>query len=166
MIVLDIECDGLLDTVSTFHCATTINPLTLEVINYVCPLQLTEAITKEGLVIGHNIIGYDLPALRILTGQDCRPRCFDTLVAARLLSPEGQHSLEVYGKRLGFHKAGYSGGWEQVSEEMKEYCHQDVMLCAVLFLELVKRLHFEEFVGIPNGDISRLQREIRSIKYA
>jgi hypothetical protein len=166
MLVFDIETDGLLETVSKFHCATALNPLTLEVINYEDPFELSKALSSTDLVVGHNIIGYDIPAMEALTGQAISTPRFDTLIGARLLSPEGLHSLEAYGKRLGFPKVEYNGGWSEVTEEMKRYCFQDVMLTAVLFLELIKRLRFFEEVGVPEGDIVRLQRQIRSLKYA
>lgn len=165
MLVFDIETNGLLDTVSKFHCGTTINPITLEVRNYDNPLQLSEALRETDRIVGHNIIGYDIPALRILTGRPIATPRFDTLIAARLLSPEGQHSLDVYGRKLGFPKGDYKGGWEECSEEMKEYCFRDTTLGAVLFLELVKRLRFEERIGIPLGQIPHLQKAIRSLKY-
>jgi DNA polymerase III epsilon subunit-like protein len=165
MLVFDIETNGLLDTVSKFHCGTTVNPLTLEVEHYNDPYKLSLALSETDLIIGHNILGYDLTALHILTGETIVTSRFDTLVAARLLNPEGQHSLEAYGRKLGFPKGDYKGGWENYSEEMGKYCFRDTTLCAVLFLELVKRMRFEENVGIPRSEIPRLQEEIRSLRY-
>ncbi len=165
MLVFDIETNGLLDTVSRFHCGTAIDPLALEVTNYDHPVQLSEALSATNLIIGHNILGYDIPALHILTGLHVQTDRFDTMVAGRLLNPEGQHSLEAYGSKLGFPKIDYQGGWEECSEEMKVYCFRDTALTAVLFLELVKRMKFHDVLGISLKEIPKLQKEIRSMKY-
>ncbi len=38
----------------------------------------------------------------------------------------GLHNLEAWGYRLGIHKAGYEGGWEEWNQAMEDYCVQDV----------------------------------------
>jgi DNA polymerase I-like protein with 3'-5' exonuclease and polymerase domains len=99
-------------------------------------------------LIGHNIQSYDLPILKKLTGWEPRPdvEIFDTFVLSPLIwsdlkdmdfrkiqsgRPElqghaGKHSLQAWGVRVGEHKQDYKGGFEQFSEEMLEYCIQDV----------------------------------------
>ena len=58
--------------------------------------------TKE--VIGHNIIGFDIPVLNKFFGYDIFKNCkiTDTLVLSRLLNPmlEGGHSLKNWGEKL------------------------------------------------------------------
>lgn len=99
MLISDIETNGLLDTVSKFHCGVTIDPATGETIryrpedflNYVRALE-AEAAKPDGLLVFHNGIKYDHAALDILkrklTGKRLnipRQRVFDTLVASRLV---------------------------------------------------------------------------------
>ena len=91
-------------------------------------------------VIGHNIIGYDLPVLRRLYGGEVQGRVVDTLVMARLLWPDrknhpyGGNSLAALGNHLGCYKGDYDGGWDQWSQEMEEYCVQDTLVSYKLFL--------------------------------
>lgn len=90
-----------------------------------------DILKRADTVIGHNIIGYDLPVLRRLYGGDIKGRIYDTLVAAKVLYPDaknhpfGGNSLEDFGKLLGCHKGDYTGGWERWSQEMEDYCIQD-----------------------------------------
>lgn len=82
-------------------------------------------------VAWHNGTFYDVPVLRKLY-KFRSPGIIDTLLISRLLFPDrtqnpvGGHSLEHWGKWLGNHKDEYEGGWDKFSEEMLEYCVQDV----------------------------------------
>lgn len=51
----------------------------------------------------------------------------------------GGHSLEEWGIRLGNHKSEFND-WSHLSEEMIEYCRQDVEVTEELFLRLIKTL--------------------------
>jgi DNA polymerase III alpha subunit (gram-positive type) len=64
MLVFDIETDGLLDQMTTIHCAVTKDYLTGEVLEY-GPEDIEEFVRSLNgqVVIGHNIIGFDLPAI-------------------------------------------------------------------------------------------------------
>lgn len=98
IIVTDIETNGLLDTVSKFHCAYTYDRVTGEWIGYrpddfADYVKAIEMKAAEGYLIAfHNGIGYDWRALKILKksllGSDLnlpKQNIFDTLVAARLV---------------------------------------------------------------------------------
>lgn len=98
------------------------------------------AILREAeTVIGHNIIGYDLPMLRRLYGGDVTGRVFDTLVAARVLWPDaknhpfGGNSLKAFGEHLKCWKGEYDGGWEAWSQAMEDYCVQDTLVSAAIY---------------------------------
>ena len=63
--------------------------------------------TRGALYVGHNILGYDGPTIRRITGADISPaRCIDTLVLSTLYHPSipDGHSLDAWGERLGEHK--------------------------------------------------------------
>jgi len=79
------------------------------------------------VLIGHNIIGYDLPVLDKLLGFEWWGDVEDTLVMSRLDNPsrEGGHSLAAWGTRLNFPKGDYND-WSTYTDEMGEYCKQDV----------------------------------------
>ncbi len=81
-------------------------------------------------LIGHNILGYDIPVLERLLGADfSKCKLTDTLVLSRLGNPsrEGGHSLENWGRLLGCPKGEHSD-WDSFSPEMVEYCEQDVLV--------------------------------------
>ena len=84
--------------------------------------------------IGHNIIGFDLPALGKLLGFEWWGEVEDTLVMSRLDNPsrEGGHSLASWGTRLNFPKGEYDD-WSMYTEEMGEYCKQDVKVLVKLY---------------------------------
>ena len=133
-LVFDIEADGLDPTV--IHCIVAIDPDTNEVYKY-DPTQLEEGLNllaSADKLIGHNIIGYDIPAIEKVTGRDfSHMQLVDTLVLSRLFKPtrEGGHGLESWGYRLKFNKGDYGqseGAWDKYTPEMLEYCVNDVEL--------------------------------------
>ncbi len=133
-LVFDIEADGLDPTV--IHCIVAIDPDTNEVYKY-DPTQLEEGLNllaSADKLIGHNIIGYDIPAIEKVTGRDLSHiQVVDTLVLSRLFKPtrEGGHGLESWGYRLKFNKGDYGqseGAWDKYTPEMLEYCVNDVEL--------------------------------------
>lgn len=109
--------------------------------------ECEEFIQSADVIIGHNLIGFDVPV-----GSRARNKCrfyrkdreamLDTLVMSRLAFPHladldyrrkdfdkkfiGSHSMKAWGLRLGNNKTEYCGGFDELSEEMIEYCKQDV----------------------------------------
>ncbi|MGL5015097.1 MAG: hypothetical protein ACRC6V_12550, partial [Bacteroidales bacterium] len=65
----------------------------------------------------------------------------DTLVLSRMLEPDRiqGHSLDSWGKSLGCHKGDFGkqeNAWEVFTEEMYEYCEQDVAVTLKLYEHL------------------------------
>tara|TARA_R100001377_G_scaffold76587_1_gene53552 strand:- start:360 stop:2105 length:1746 start_codon:yes stop_codon:yes gene_type:complete len=129
-LVFDIETDGLDATL--IHCIVAVdeenNTYTFD------PTQIEEGVAflqQATKLIGHNIIGFDIPVIKKLTGIDLynKNKVIDTLVLSRLFKPsrEGGHSLEKWGYRLGFGKGSYED-WTTFSQEMLDYCITDVKL--------------------------------------
>ncbi|ASD51034.1 DNA polymerase [Pasteurella phage PHB01] len=98
MIISDIEANGLLDTVSRFHCAVTYDTATGETKKYrptdfeVYLRDLEKVVTANGLVTFHNGYKYDIQALNILAKQYGikwsgipQRNSIDTLVLSRLI---------------------------------------------------------------------------------
>jgi hypothetical protein len=129
--VFDIEANGLLDTITRVWSLVVRDLQTGEKFSYT-PDEIQTGLKKleeYDVLIGHNIIGYDLPALaRTMDWHKYESkRVVDTLVISRYLWPERPwgHSLEDWGVRLGNPKIHFDQ-WDHWSEEMQTYCEQDV----------------------------------------
>ena len=136
MIYLDLEADGLNPT--RIWCVVTrengVNTVHKD------PGSLTRALEGSVSVVGHNLIGYDLPVLKRLWGVSVAPeRIVDTLVLSRLYDPirAGGHSLKVWGERLGFPKGDHDD-WSCLSTAMIEYCERDTEVTEAVHKQLVK----------------------------
>ena len=100
-------------------------------------------------IIGHNIISFDIPLIKKLyTYFNPSGVIIDTLLLSRLYHTDlfdidkrrnwphmplqlyGRHSLEAYGYRLGEYKGafGKTTDWSDWSQEMQDYCEQDVIV--------------------------------------
>jgi len=170
-VILDLESNGLLDKASRIHCAVLHfceNNLT-EVYNderipsedtKYLPMgnhSITTAVTTietADIIVGHNIIGFDLPLIkRLYPFFTYPPILVDTLLLSRLYYPNlydidttyskmvahnfnpiedkklyGSHSLKAWGYRLGILKGDFAEttDWKEWSQEMQDYCIQDV----------------------------------------
>lgn len=105
--------------------------------------KVQELVDKADVVVGHNIIGFDGPVLSRVWGVKIPlSKVRDTLVMSRLWNPqlEGGHSLRNWGDRLGDYKddfTDFNGGFTQ---QMADYCTQDVNLTVKLYKHLAKQL--------------------------
>ena len=101
-----------------------------------------ELLKSATCLIGHNILGFDLPKLEKLTGinLDDERSIIDTLVLSRLFKPtrEGGHSLESWGYRLNKHKLDFAveDFGKGFTPEMLAYCEGDVELNTEVYLHL------------------------------
>ena len=138
-LVFDIETDGL-DPHKIF-CISTIDVDTQEQKNFdvsnVC--NGLAYLMQADKLIGHNIIGFDIPAIKKLYRVDLSDKkIVDTLVLSRLFNPvRASHSLEAWGYKLGFQKIDFDK-YDKYSEEMMEYCANDVQLNLKVY-EALKR---------------------------
>jgi len=136
-IAIDIETDGL--DATEIWCAVTKDIDSGEVKVWKAVNGLRQYISSEDLLIGHNIISFDLPVLKKLwsLNTDSNP-LKDTLIMSRLLNPvlEKGHSLDAWGVRLGLKKGDFSDFDGGLSEDMVDYCIQDVEITHALFTHL------------------------------
>lgn len=140
-LVIDVETDGLEATV--IWCAVTKDIDTGEVKIWKEATGLRQYIGEQDLLIGHNIIGFDLPVLKRLWNLNTQSNPLkDTLIMSRLLNPviEKGHSLGSWGVRLGLRKGDFNDFTGGLSEEMVKYCIQDVEVSHVLFTHLESSL--------------------------
>ena len=131
-LIFDLESTGLLRCGSQLHCIVIrdlVSPDTTEVFDDRSGGLISEGIqrlSEADYVIGHNVIGFDLPLLKELDPQfKIRGQAIDTLVLSQLyysnmsdkdhakqlvgmpLRLYGRHSLEAWGYRLKVLKGDY-----------------------------------------------------------
>ncbi len=163
----DTETDGLIPELTKLHCLVITCLDTGEKRSYRNDghednrIRLKEGVRllmEADLIVGHNIIGFDIPALRkVYPWFKPKGLVRDTLVLTRLMWPHikegdfkrasvgllpkkyiGAHSLAAWGFRLGVLKDEYNAGWAQWSQEMQDYCEQDVVVTETLWRRIEK----------------------------
>lgn len=162
----DLESDGLLDKLTKLHCIglkDLDNPES-KVLMYDTQEGIEEALRtlmNADEILGHNIIAFDIPAIqKVYKWFSPKGKVTDTLVLSRLIFadlknddlvsvalPEdfkkfmyGSHSLKAWGMRLGNYKGDFDGGdWQTWTQEMSDYCVQDVNLTCELYRYLLKK---------------------------
>jgi DNA polymerase I-like protein with 3'-5' exonuclease and polymerase domains len=138
-IVFDIEADSLEPT--KIWCIAAVDPDSGETKTF-GPTEIVNGLaflTTAEKLIGHNIIGYDLPAIKKIHNIDLSEgrAIVDTLVLSRLFNPtrEGGHSLESWGYRIGLQKIDHTE-FGEYTPEMLNYCRNDAVLNAKMFNQL------------------------------
>ena len=152
-LVFDLESNGLLNDVTKIHCLVIHEQETGQTLAYndegnAEPITRgVQRLEDADVIVGHNVIGYDIPCLRkIYSWFAPTAMVVDTLLLSRLYHTDmlnidqtrkfkqmplqlyGRHSLESYGYRLGEYKGsfGKDTDWQEWSQEMQDYCVQDV----------------------------------------
>ena len=162
-VFFDIETDGLDATKVHCICAMLDNdePTVYNFIGGEANGLFRKWLASESVdtLVGHNIIGFDVPVLRRITGMDWSFNLRDTLVLSRLHNPslEGGHSLRAWGERLGKYKDDYQGGWEEYSQEMLSYCQQDVRVTKNLYQHLSNQ--DDEAIGIEHQTANIIKQQ-------
>lgn len=85
----------------------------------------------------HNGLGFDIKVINRLVEPNLidPKKVIDTLVVSRLVdyTLDGRgHSLDAWGRRLGDHKISFKD-FSALTDEMIEYCHQDVTVTVKLY---------------------------------
>jgi hypothetical protein len=173
----DIETNAIedwsnLSDLNTVHCQSIYDPTTPKMITY------HGAGIKNGLmelakaerIVGHNVIGFDLPALsKMYSFHPPLVKVLDTMVMARCIVPDvrnddflrknfdkslvGSHSLKAWGLRLNnLTKLTYGeedGAFDSYNEEMRKYCERDTIVTQILFDYLM--------MGNPSGEMLAIE---------
>lgn len=194
-LIFDIETDGFLEHVTVLH-SLVIKDIDTGRVWTCCDHayestqpNTTDASLAHGLnllrgatlLVGHNIIGYDLPVLqKLYPAFKWTAEIKDTLIEARLNWPRdslrqtdfarvkrgtlpgklaGNHSLEAFGYRLGVLKGDYTSWcesqgiepWSCWRPEMQAYCELDVTVTEMLFNRCVQANYAPAASRIEHG---------------
>ena len=178
-IIFDIETDGFNPT--KVHCL--VMQKDGEEISFVgrdIPKGID--LLADNLVVGHNVIKYDLPVLKRLYNYTHSPELVhDTLCLSRLIYPDiansidfkllasdriektsvGKHSLKAWGQRLNFHKGDFAeiNNFDKYTPAMLEYCIQDVKLTSLLYKKLLQKGFSKESIDLEHEVANILKQQ-------
>lgn len=152
-LVFDWEANGLLEEVTTAHCFVGIDVGSGSIFAAHTGqedwLQRSlDYMDKATVLVGHNIIGYDLPMLKKLYNWKPKPdvQIVDTYIQSRTQHPDrrrpfnmkgkgGPHGLDAWGYRVGRGKPSYDQ-WEVFDMEMLHRCSEDVAINVLTYKKL------------------------------
>lgn len=175
-IIFDIETNGLLDELDHCHSLVLLDIDTMEMVScadqdgYLPITHGLEILRKADLLIGHNIQAFDIPALKKIYGIEFACEVHDTLILSRLVWSDlkendfrfvkknrdfptkliGSHSLAAWGHRLSNHKIEYTGGWAAWSNEMQDYCEQDIYTNLTLYNKILSKGPTEDSIKLEH----------------
>ena len=160
--IFDIETNGIKDfrfltDLKKIHCLITRHKNDVKIWTGSCITDGLAFLALQDVIVGHNSISFDIPAIKKLYPKWEPKGCIrDSLVMARLAWSDqkerdyrnadlpknliGSHSLKAWGYRLGEHKGDYSGGWDDLNDDMIKYCEQDTLVTQRLYLAASKQL--------------------------
>jgi DNA polymerase I-like protein with 3'-5' exonuclease and polymerase domains len=165
-VVFDLETNNLLPKVNRIHCLAITDVDTEEsfIFNDEYGGQSRYSIDdglamldRADVILGHNVINYDIPVLQKLRGWTPKAEVMDTLVMSRLIHADirdedfskrqkgderlppkliGSHSLKAWGHRIGHLKGAFKEqhGFDTWSPEMEQYCIKDTLITRKIFL--------------------------------
>lgn len=118
-------------------------------------------LNQADTLIGHNILGYDLPVLKKLYNFNFKGKIVDTLTLSRLFNPvrPNGHSLDSWGQKLHQHKLEQPD-FSSYSPQMLTYCEGDVRLNESIYKALQR-----ESIGFSQESIE-LEHEVAKILFA
>lgn len=167
--VFDIETDGLLEDLTKIYCIVLYDVEKDKMASFYGEETVDALFFLKNFetIIGHNILGFDLPAIKQLFKWEPNPtqKIRDTLVWSKLVYPDranrdfnnkaidkdqyGRHSLKSWGQRLNFNKGDFTD-FTEFSQEMIEYCENDVELNYKLYTKLLEAKFPEESIQLEH----------------
>lgn len=181
-LVFDCETDGLYDQATVVHCIVIYDINRKQTFTY-GPDRTSDALAHlatADVLIGHNVIFYDIPVLQKLHSFVSKARIIDTLICTRLIWPKellndldteqypqvptgmrGSASLKAWGWRLADNKINFKD-FSQYSEEILEYCIQDVVITTRLWQKIANENYAESALKLEHDFAIAINRQIRS----
>ncbi len=181
-LVFDIETDGLYDKVTKVFCIVIYDINREETFAY-GPDRIDDALAHLAtgdVLIGHNVIFYDVPVLQKLHSFNCKARILDTLICTRLIWPKeklydldvqlypevpknyrGMAGLKAWGYRLSDNKIEFKD-FSEYSEEMLVYCKQDVSVTSKLWRHIANQGYPEQALKLEHDFALAINKQIRA----
>jgi len=163
--VFDIETNGFLHSCDKVHCIVLKNIDTGEILTPDNETAIKKLEDAE-LIVGHNIIKFDIPVLEKLYSAVFKGKIFDTLVGTRLIFSDikdkdfsikdfpkdciGKHSLKAWGNRIGEYKEQIETDWQTFTPEMLEYCKQDTEVTYKLYKVIEEKGYSPEAMDLEH----------------
>ena len=181
-VIFDIETDGLYHQATNVRCISIkVDDNPTEVYT-AFPIKGSAGSIEDGLdllskadiLVGHNIINFDLPTIKKLYWwwDIGNSKILDTLINTELKYPniidkdmkrktiptklKGRYSLKAWGYRLRILKDEFEESWEELTEQMVEYCRQDAEVTYALYHKLLAD-------GLPPQEAIDLEQQFASI---
>jgi DNA polymerase I-like protein with 3'-5' exonuclease and polymerase domains len=181
-LIFDCETDGLYDQATKVHCIVIYDINLKQTFSY-GPDSIAAALAHlatADVLIGHNVIFYDIPVLQKLHSFDSKSRIVDTLICTRLIWPKellyeldteqytevpkklrGSAGLKAWGYRLADNKIEFKDFLEY-SQEMLDYCIQDVAVTTKLFELIQTQNYAESSLKLEHDFALSINKQIRS----
>ena len=181
-LVFDIETNGLYDKVTKVFCIVIYDINREETFAY-GPDRIDDALAHLAtgdVLIGHNVIFYDVPVLQKLHSFNCKARILDTLICTRLIWPKeklydldvqlypevpknyrGMAGLKAWGYRLSDNKIEFKD-FSEYSEEMLVYCKQDVSVTSKLWKHIANQDYPEQALKLEHDFALAINKQIRA----
>ena len=147
-LIFDIETDGFLEDMTKCHVLVCQDAVTKKVYTFTDIKVGLNLMARADVLIGHNIIGFDLMALEKLYDWKPSPNTIliDTWVMSQTLNfnRPHKHGLAGWGKHLGYAKIDNSewaaDGFKTYDPRMIQYCQNDVELNTKVYEVLLAEL--------------------------
>jgi hypothetical protein len=141
MIVFDIETNGLLDVLDKIHVLSWSTD-GKEVHHTHDYDEMRKFFTEAKVLIGHNIIRFDIPAVEKVLGVKVKARLIDTLALSWYLNHDRiKHGLEGYGIEYGVPKPVVTDWNSLTPEDYAHRCDEDVKINSRLWRDLDIKLN-------------------------
>ena len=171
-LVVDLETNGFLDKNNlVIHCIVCKDINTNQVYSY-NPNNINDALellNKASMIIGHNLVDFDVPVLKKVLNYEYKGKIFDTLLMSRLIWTNlldhdykhkelpaklyGRHSLEAWGYRVGLRKGDYQehSDFTEFNQDMLEYCQRDVEVTHLLYNKIIKENYSQTAIDLEHN---------------
>lgn len=148
--VADLEGNGLLRDITKLWCGVFIDIETEEVFKF-RPHQMEDMkqfMDTCSVLIMHNGLGFDWPALEKVLNYKFKGTKVDTLAMSRLMfhnisrpkgTNAGPHSVEAWGIRFGMHKPE-NEDWSQFTEHMLHRCTEDTKIQLKIYERCIQKM--------------------------